>query len=421
MDFEHLNIAPELLEGIHAMGFQSLTPIQEKAIPAILNGSDIIACAQTGTGKTAAFVLPLLHQILQLPANGVHSLIIVPTRELAVQIDQQIDAISYFIDVHSMAIYGGGSGETWLQQKRALKTGVDIIIATPGRLLAQMKMGGIDFSKLQHLVLDEADRMLDMGFYDDIIEITRHLPPKRQTLCFSATMPAKIRLLSRKILHQPQEISIAVSKPASGIRQMAYFVNESLKLPLLSSILKSNTYRTVLIFASSKIKVKQINQQLKSLSIPSKAFHSDLQQEEREKLMQDFKNKHLSALVGTDILSRGIDVEGIDLVINFNVPHATEDYIHRIGRTARAEQTGTAITFVEEKDKRRFKKMNENLDGTIEIISLPDALQSIAKEQNKMPGQANNRSTKAGFNKQKKNTTGYKKPFHQKKKDTPEA
>lgn len=314
-----------LLDGIRAMGFTEPTPIQEQTIPLILDNKDLIACAQTGTGKTAAFVLPLLHQILQLPADGIHSLILVPTRELAIQIDQQIDAISYYIDVRSMAIYGGGSGESWVKQKRALTSGVDMIIATPGRLIAQMKMGGIDFSKLRFLVLDEADRMMDMGFFDDIIKIVRELPKKRQTMCFSATMPPKIRHLAGKILNNPEEISLAMSKPADGVRQIAYSVNEEQKLKLISDLFSEKKYQSVILFASSKDKVKKINAQLKQLHIPSNAFHSDLEQEERERLMQAFKNKRIAVLVGTDILSRGIDVEGIELIINFDVPHDAEE------------------------------------------------------------------------------------------------
>lgn len=372
MTFDDFDLDWELLEGIHAMGFSSPTPIQQQAIPAIVQGKDLIACAQTGTGKTAAFVLPVLHRILQLPAKGINTLILVPTRELAIQIDQQIDAISFFIDVRSKAIYGGGSGENWLQQKKALTTGVDIIIATPGRLLAQMKMGGIDFSNLHHLVLDEADRMLDMGFFEDIVKIVEQLPKQRQTLCFSATMPPKIRTLTHRILNHPEEISIAISKPAEGIRQIAYSLHEEQKLQLVAEILKRQEHSSVILFSSSKEKVKKINARLKSLSIPSKAFHSDLDQAEREKLMLDFKNKNISVLVGTDILSRGIDVEGIDLVINFDVPHDPEDYVHRVGRTARAERTGTAITFICEKDQRKFAAIERLIGKEVEKLPLPD-------------------------------------------------
>lgn len=371
MTFDDFDLDADLLDGIHAMGFTSPSPIQKEAIPAVLNGDDLIACAQTGTGKTAAFVLPVLHKILQLPADGINTLILVPTRELAIQIDQQIDAISYFIDVRSMPIYGGGSGEKWVQQKKALTSGVDMIIATPGRLLAQIKMGGIDFSKLKHFVLDEADRMLDMGFYEDIIQIAKELPVKRQTLCFSATMPPKIRNLTHRILHKPKEISIAIARPAEGIQQIAYSVREEQKLQLVTEILKQKNYQSVILFSSSKEKVKKINARLKQQRIASRAFHSDLDQKERETLMQEFKNKHISVLAGTDILSRGIDVEGIELVINYDVPHDPEDYVHRIGRTARADKTGTAITFINEKDQRRFARIEQLIGREIEKTPLP--------------------------------------------------
>lgn len=372
MTFSDFNLDDAVLDGIHSMGYRNPTPIQVQAIPLILNNKDLIACAQTGTGKTAAFVLPILHKILQLPADGINTLILVPTRELAIQIDQQIDAMSFFIDVKSIAVYGGGSGINWAQQKKALKTGTDIIIATPGRLIAQMQMGGFDFSKLRHLILDEADRMLDMGFSDDILHIVNALPKERQTLCFSATMPPKIRTLTKKILHNPDEISIAVSQPAKGIKQLAYRAFDEQKLKLTEEILQNKTYQSVIIFSSSKEKVKKLESNLRKAKVAAKAFHSDLTQEAREALMQDFKNHKVNVLVGTDILSRGIDVEGIDLVINFDVPHDAEDYIHRIGRTARASSTGTAITFINEKDQRKFKAIEHLIEQPIELVPLPE-------------------------------------------------
>lgn len=403
MTFDELNLDEDLLHGIHAMGYHQPSPIQEQAIPIILENKDIIACAQTGTGKTAAFVLPLLHKILQLPADGIHGLILVPTRELAIQIDQQIDAISYYIDVKSMAIYGGGSGENWIKQKKALTSGVDLIIATPGRLIAQIKMGGIDFSKLKFLVLDEADRMMDMGFFDDIIQIVEKLPQKRQTLCFSATMPPKIRTLSHKILRHPEEISIAISKPAEGIKQLAYLVHDEQKLNLVGDILKANQYQSVILFASSKEKVKKVYAELRKRQIPSKAFHSDLNQQEREQLMQAFKNNHISVLVGTDILSRGIDVEGIDLVINYDVPHDAEDYVHRIGRTARAERTGTAITFINQKDQRRFADIERLIGREVEKCPLPDGYTPGPTYAPQTSSGHHNSSRKKYFKNKKKN------------------
>jgi len=372
LTFEDFNLDYDLLDGIDAIGYRTPTPIQEQAIPAILAGHDLIACAQTGTGKTAAFVLPLLDKILQTEHNGINTLILVPTRELAIQIDQQIEAMSYFVDVSSMAVYGGGSGGNWNQQKQALTSGAEIIIATPGRLIAQMQMGGIDFSNLRHLVLDEADRMLDMGFFEDIMRIVGALPKERQTLCFSATMPPKIRTLTQALLVNPVQINIAISQPAAGIRQLAYMAHDEQKHKLLLHILKEGNYASAIIFSSTKEKVKKLEPELRRAGITSKAFHSDLEQEEREVLMQAFKSRRIPVLIGTDVLSRGIDVEGIELVVNYDVPPDPEDYVHRIGRTARAERTGTAITFINDKDQSRFARIESLIGREIEKLPLPE-------------------------------------------------
>lgn len=373
MTFKDFHLDSAILDGIRSMGYQEPTPIQKEAIPAILAGHDLIACAQTGTGKTAAFVLPILHKINQLPADGINTLIIVPTRELAIQIDQQIDAMSYFVDIHSIAVYGGGSGQNWVQQKKALEKGTDIIIATPGRLIAQMQTGDIDFSKIRHFILDEADRMMDMGFFDDIVQIEKALPTERQTLCFSATMPPKIRTLTKKILHQKvKEISIAISQPAEGIKQLAFAAYDEQKLSFTVDLLKAESYHNIIIFASSKEKVKQLERQLKKAQISVHAFHSDLEQEDRETIMQQFKNRHIRVLVGTDILSRGIDVSGIDLVINYDVPHDAEDYVHRVGRTARADTSGTAITLVNVKDQKRFSLIQKQIIQEIDYQDIPE-------------------------------------------------
>jgi superfamily II DNA/RNA helicase len=351
------------------MGFSKPTPIQELAIPAILQKKDLIACAQTGTGKTAAYVLPILSNIVNSEKRNLNTVIIAPTRELAQQIDQQIEGFSYFLGVSSIAIYGGGDGSAWDQQKRAMEGGVDIIIATPGRLIAQMAMGTIKFDHVEHLVLDEADRMLDMGFYEDILRIIKELPAKRQTLFFSATMPPKIRALANRILKDPVEINIAISKPAEGILQQAYMVHNEQKDKLIDYLLKDKTYNSVLIFASTKDNVKKLDRNLHRLGLKAKAIHSDLEQNERENVLREFKNKQLSILIGTDVLSRGIDVEGIDLVINYDVPPDPEDYIHRIGRTARAATTGTAITFINELEQRKFFRI-ESLIGK-EVPKMP--------------------------------------------------
>lgn len=354
------------------MGYRTPTPIQQEAIPLILAGKDLIACAQTGTGKTAAFMLPLLHKILDLPADGINTLILVPTRELAIQIDQQVEAMGYYLNVKSIAVYGGNNGMGWVQQKQALTKGADIIIATPGRLIAQMQMGGLDFSKIQHLVLDEADRMLDMGFYEDIVKIVGELPKDRQTLCFSATMPPRIRKLTQQIQRDPQQINIAISKPAEGIRQLAYMAHDEQKHKLVLQLLKEGDYKSVIIFSSSKEKVKRMEVDLRRAKLNVKAFHSDLVQEERERLMLDFRNQKINVLVGTDVLSRGIHVEGIDLVVNYDVPPDPEDYVHRIGRTARAASTGTAITFINEKDIRRFGAIEKLIGRSVEQMPLPE-------------------------------------------------
>ena len=357
------------MEGLNSMNFKQATPIQEQAIPVILANNDLIACAQTGTGKTAAYVLPILHKIVQSKKSFLNTLILAPTRELAQQIDQQIEGFSYFVSVSSISIYGGGDGMAWEQQKKALKEGADIIIATPGRLIAQLGSGDIDFSQLEHLVLDEADRMLDMGFYDDIMRIISNLPKERQTLLFSATMPPKMRTLAGSILKNPQQINIAISKPAEGINQLAYCVYDAQKDQLVKSILQNNDFQSVLIFASTKEKVKKLFQTLRQFGFAVKAFHSDLEQAEREDILREFKNRQLRILVGTDVLSRGIDVEGIDLVVNYDSPPDPEDYVHRIGRTARASAQGTAITLINDHDQPRFFKI-ENLIGK-EVTKLP--------------------------------------------------
>ena len=370
MNFHDFSFTSDLQQGLDAMGFNQPTPIQEMAIPLILQGHDLIACAQTGTGKTAAFVLPILDRISKSDHSHLNTLIIAPTRELAQQIDQQIEGFSYFTRVSSIPIFGGGDGMAWEQQKRALQHGADIIIATPGRLLSLLGGGEVDFSHLKHLILDEADRMLDMGFYEDIIRIIRMLPEHCQTLLFSATMPPRIKTLAEKILHNPKEVSIAVSKPAEKIKQIFYQVPDDKKVALTGEILKDPVYSSVIIFCSTKESVKTLNRALNKTGIKTSAFHSDLEQKERDELMRNFKNKSLQVLVGTDVLSRGIDVDGISLVLNYDVPPDAEDYIHRIGRTARADETGTAITFVNGKDMHRFRRIEKLLGHRIEVTKL---------------------------------------------------
>ncbi len=362
------------MEGLESMGYQKPTPIQEQAIPTILNREDLIACAQTGTGKTAAYLLPILNNIIHSEKRHLNTVIIAPTRELAQQIDQQVEGFAYYTGVSSIPVYGGGDGAVWDQQKKALEAGVDIIIATPGRLIAQLASGAIKLSHVEHLVLDEADRMLDMGFHDDIIRIIKYLPENRQTLLFSATMPPKIRALAGKILRTPKEINIAISKPAEGIIQRAYLALDDQKEKLLTHILKEQDFNSVIIFASTKENVKRLDRTLQKMGLPIKSIHSDLEQNEREVILRDFKNKQLKLLIGTDVLSRGIDVDGIGLVVNYDVPPDPEDYIHRIGRTARAESTGVAITFINPADQVKFHRIERLIGREIEKTALPEGL-----------------------------------------------
>lgn len=381
MKFEEFNFVGELQEGLDSMGFTDATPIQENAIPVILKNRDIIACAQTGTGKTASYLLPILDKLAKSKNDHIDTVILVPTRELALQIDQQIMGLGYFTGATSIAVYGGGDGIDYEQQKRSLRDGVNLIVATPGRLIAHLASGKVNFSKLKHLVLDEADRMLDMGFYEDILKIISYLPQKRQNLLFSATMPPKIRGLAKKILRSPQEINIAISKPSEGINQQAYMAYDTQKVELLKGILSNGEYKSIIVFASKKELVKKLNQELRRLSIKSEAFHSDLDQSQREEIMSRFKGKNLPVLVGTDVISRGIDVEGIDLVVNFDVPPDPEDYVHRIGRTARAANTGVAITFINDKDQFKFHRIEELIGYGIEKQPLPEELGEAPKYQ----------------------------------------
>jgi superfamily II DNA/RNA helicase len=374
LTFQDFNFDSRLLDGLDAMGYTKPTPVQEGTIPIILANQDLIACAQTGTGKTAAYVLPILNKIVQSETRHLNTLVIAPTRELAFQIDQQVEGFGYFLGISSIPIYGGNDGATWDQQRKALERGADIIIATPGRLIALLASGTIDFKHLQHLVLDEADRMLDMGFFDDIVKIIKYLPAKRQTLLFSATMPPRIRTLANQILNQPKEISLAISKPAEGIVQQAYLVYDHQKNGLLKHLLTADESKSIIVFSNSKDNVKRLGSDLIRSGLSVQSFHSDLEQAEREQILNRFKNRQLQILIGTDILSRGIDVEGIGLVINYDTPHDAEDYVHRIGRTARAERTGVAITFINEKDQHKFSRVEKLIGKEITKLPLPPGL-----------------------------------------------
>lgn len=376
LKFNEFNFEPSLQEGLDSMGFESPTPIQEQAIPIILSNRDLIACAQTGTGKTAAFVLPILNKIAKENTESTNTLIIVPTRELALQIDQALQGFSYFTSVSSIAIYGGSDGSVFETEKRALTQGANVIIATPGRLMAHLNMGYVKLDELKHLILDEADRMLDMGFVDDILKITTYLPKKRQTLMFSATMPPKIRTLATKLLNEPEQISIAISKPAERVIQGAYLVYDTQKNNLIKSLLagKETELSSVIIFVSTKQKVKDLDRDMRKAGLKAKAIHSDLEQSEREEVLRNFRSKQTQILVATDILSRGIDIEDINLVINYDVPGDAEDYIHRIGRTARASSTGVALTFINEWDQQKFFQIETLIGAEVKKLPLPEGI-----------------------------------------------
>lgn len=374
MKFTEFGLDERILEGIDAMGYDTATPVQEQVMIPILQGKDIIASAQTGTGKTAAFLLPLMNKIITEPHDEHHinAMIIVPTRELAVQIAQSMEGLAYFTNVSSIAVYGGGDGGSFTTEKKALSSGVDVVICTPGRMIAHLNMGYVKMKALRYLVLDEADRMLDMGFHDDIMKIISFLPKQRQNLLFSATMPMKMRELARKILHNPLEINIAVSKPPEQIVQEAFVVYEPQKIPLVKDILRRKDFQSVIVFCSKKQNVKQLANDLKRAKFSVEEIHSDLDQVKREQVLLDFRNKKLKILVATDILSRGIDIEEIDLVINYDVPNDGEDYVHRIGRTARAASEGTAYTFITEKEQQKFAQIEQLLGKPVTKAQVPE-------------------------------------------------
>jgi superfamily II DNA/RNA helicase len=373
LTFKEFGLDESLLEGIEASGYENATPVQEQVIPIILSGKDIIASAQTGTGKTAAFLLPIVNKLIAARQDDtVNALVIVPTRELAVQIAQNLEGLSYFTNISSIAVYGGGDGSNFSNEKQALSRGADVVICTPGRMIAHLNMGYVKLNGLQYLVLDEADRMLDMGFFDDIMKIISFLPPKRQNLLFSATMPAKIRELARKILHEPAEVNIAISKPPAKIVQEAFVVYETQKIPLVKWLLKSTNLKSTLVFCSKKHNVKQLTSELRRSKFNVKEIHSDLEQSEREEVLLEFRSRRLPILVATDILSRGIDIDNIEMVINYDVPNDGEDYVHRIGRTARAETDGVAFTFISEKEQNKFRMIEELLGSPVNKAAVPE-------------------------------------------------
>lgn len=377
MTFEDILSNDDLLDAIYDMHFDICTPIQEAAIPEALKGRDILAIAQTGTGKTAAYLLPIIEHLINdnYPQDRVNCVIMAPTRELAQQIDRQLEGFSYYLPITSMPVYGGTDGITYEQQRKSLKSGADIIIATPGRLLSHLNMGYVDLSEVSFFVLDEADRMLDMGFFDDIIKIISKLPKQRQTMLFSATMPDNIKKLAEKILHNPVEIKLAIAKPADKIKQEAFVCYEKQKEALLEYLFKKDAPQKVIVFAGSKLKVKELYRALKKKNYKIAEMHSDLEQSQRDNVMFDFKAGKLNVIIATDILSRGIDIDNIERVINYDVPREADEYVHRIGRTARADKDGTGITFISEKEIGKFKKIEKLLGTEVEKKEMPDGFE----------------------------------------------
>ena len=377
MRFEETYLNDNILDALYDMRFEECTPIQEKCIPEILDYHDVMGVAQTGTGKTAAYLLPILSMLDEddYPKDAINCIIMSPTRELAQQIDQAMQGFGYYLDgISSVAVYGGNDGSRYDQEMRSLRMGADVVIATPGRLLSHIRMGNVDLSRVSFFVLDEADRMLDMGFYDDIMTIVKGLPQNRQTIMFSATMPDKIQTLARNILYKPVEVKIAVSKPAEKIKQSAYVCYDTQKLPILRHIFATEEQKRIIIFSGKKERVKEINRELQKIKVNCCSMHSDLTQQERDEVMYLFKSGQKDVLVATDIVARGIDIDDIRMVINYDVPHDAEDYVHRIGRTARADRDGIAITLVNPDDIRRFQQIEHFLEKEVIKTPLPDGL-----------------------------------------------
>lgn len=376
MRFDELPLCEAVQEGLRVMNFTQTTPVQEQTIPVILAKKDVIACAQTGTGKTAAFILPLLHNLQSEPhaPDKINAIIMAPTRELAQQIDQQMEGFSYFTPFSSVAVYGGNDAQGWDVQRKGLQRGADVVIATPGRLLSHINLYDIDFSQVKYFILDEADRMLDMGFFDDIMLVVKRLPKDRQTIMFSATMPPKIKTLAKTIMNQPTEVRIAVSKPPESIRQTAYICHEAQKTGLIRHLFHGQNPQKVILFSGSKLKVKELFKTFRQMGLSVGEMHSDLEQSQRDHIMHEFRNNRVGILVATDIVARGIDIDDITMVINYDVPHDAEDYVHRIGRTARASATGVSITFVSEEEQYKFKRIETFLEKDIEKMQLPESL-----------------------------------------------
>lgn len=412
MTFEEFGLNDKILEAISYMGYEKASEIQEMTIPAIMDGNDILACAQTGTGKTAAFMLPILHHLAIEENHDLSTLVVVPTRELAIQINQQIQGFSYFLNINSVTVYGGRDGSDWDAESKALTKGTNIIVATPGKLISHLNLGYVKFDKLKHLVLDEADRMLDIGFYDDILRILSYIPEERQTLMFSATMPQKIRDLAAKILKNPIEFSTAISKPAEGVLQVAYVVHENQKIPVINSLISNKPeLDSILVFSSTKRKVFDIVKSLKKAGNTVEGISSDLEQKEREEVLMRFRSRRTRILVATDVLSRGIDIKDINLIINFDVPGSAEDYVHRVGRTARADKTGIAISMINEHDMDKFDRIEKLIQQEVMKLPVPEEFGEAPEYKVKDRRQRNRTKGKRKFNQRgKSNNPDAKKP-----------
>lgn len=403
MRFDEFDLNYDVLDALDAMRFEECTPIQEQSIPLTLEGRDLIAVAQTGTGKTAAYLLPVLNRLADgdFPEDAVNCIVMAPTRELAMQIDRQLEGFGYFMNISSVAVYGGTDGVTFAQQQKGMMLGADFVIATPGRLIAHLQMGKIDLSRVSFFILDEADRMLDMGFYEDIMQVVKYLPTERQTLMFSATMPPKIQQLAKTILRNPAEVKLAVSKPAEKIHQQVAFCYEPQKTAILKKLFRDNNSSRVIVFASSKLKVKDLARELRRSKFKIGEMHSDLEQSKRDEVMHDFKNGTTDILVATDIVARGIDIDDISMVVNFDVPHDAEDYVHRIGRTARAGAGGEALTLVSELDRRRWSGIERFLEKKIERFALGDEFGEAPK-----PPEKHDRNRQGRGNRDRRNRDG---------------
>ena len=416
MYFTDFDLEDEILDALDAMRFEECTPIQEQTIQPLLDGRDLIGVAQTGTGKTAAYLLPVLNKLCQggYPEDAINCVIMAPTRELAQQIDRQLEGFTYFMPVSGVAVYGGNDGQRYEQELRGMAKGADIIVATPGRLISHINLGNIDLSKVSFFILDEADRMLDMGFYNDIMTIAKQLPKNRQTMLFSATMPEEIRRLASNILTDPLQVTLALAKPADGITQQAYICHEGQKPGIIKNIFKNESSDRVILFASRKTKVKEISLMLKKQGFNVGEMHSDLSQSERDEIMYRYKSHKIEIIVATDILARGIDIDDIRLVINYDVPRDCDDYIHRIGRTARAGTTGRAITFVSEEDQPFFKQIEDFIEQDVPKIDVPEELGEAPAYEPKKEKEKKG----VGRNKQKKNNNG--KPYAKRGKGKPQ-